>query len=187
MDLTPLLYLQNAGEVTRFASMKESVVLLSFACIWFFVWFMVYKKWIYPLTTRFTPPGLMHIPALIGCIVCTLLPVRGGTGVSTMSLSSVYYSKNTFSNHAAVNVVWNIIYHITERKALQQQYDSMPEEKVLSTMARLFPPLSSPQGVLRRDTPNVILIILESFTKAVIENRYKNVECTPSSTILRKR
>ena len=36
-----------------------------------------------------------------------ILPIRGGVGVAPINAGTVYFSKNMFVNHVAINVVWN--------------------------------------------------------------------------------
>ena len=62
-----------------------------------------------------------------------IIPVRGGIGIAPMNTGKVYFSKNNFSNHAAINVVWNVVHSLIYKNNLESF-----ELYLAATLARLY-------------------------------------------------
>lgn len=106
-------------------------------------------------------------------VAALIIPIRGGLDTSPLNLSSVAFSPKLYVNQAASNYLWNFAKSVEKRKRLSNPCTYMPKE----VSVRLF------NQFMERDTitqqpkliklnpekqPNVILIILESFSNKVI-------------------
>lgn len=108
-------------------------------------------------------------------IVCLLLagvlfiPVRGGTGIAPLNTGRGYFCQSQFANHAAINPAWNFIYSTKRLKHANQTYSFMPD----SVAEARFNDLMSAEGryphILSTRRPNVVVILLESFSAHAIE------------------
>lgn len=98
-------------------------------------------------------------------IAVLFVPIRGGLQKIPMNQSDVYFSKNAFANHAAVNLPWNISFSILNRHNEKNPFDYMPEDKAEDLVKSLYHtgPAAFP-SILNQEKPNIIFIILESFT-----------------------
>ena len=90
-----------------------------------------------------------------------------------MNLSKVYYSQNQRMNHAAINPAFSFMYSATHQINFDKQYrfmDPKVADELLTEM--LDKPVavtdSIPQ-ILNTQRPNIIFIILESFSTHLME------------------
>ena len=74
-----------------------------------------------------------------------------------------------FANHAAVNVVWNFLYAVRKMNKLKYSDNYFDKDQTEQYYKKLFPGSDSTTHVLKVAKPNVIIIILESFTSSLIE------------------
>lgn len=112
--------------------------------------------------------GLIVFPVLMSFL---FLAIRGGIGIAPVSVSSVYFHRDAFPNYAAVNVVWNIGHSFLEKKDEPNPFGVAGDEEADIYMKKIYSPDSTlvPPQLLRVKQPNIILIILESFTAKLIE------------------
>ncbi len=107
-------------------------------------------------------------------LVATLiLPIRGGLDTSPLNLSSVAFSSKLYVNQAASNYLWNFAKSVEKRKRFSNPCAYMEKDESL----RIFNEFQKKDTLFQRPQlirlnsekqPNVILIILESFTNKVI-------------------
>lgn len=107
-------------------------------------------------------------------LVATLIiPIRGGLDTSPLNLSSVAFSPKLYVNQAASNYLWNFAKSVEKRKRFSNPCEYMPKDE----SARLFNQFMKSDSAVSRPKlinfnpgkqPNVILIILESFSNKVI-------------------
>ena len=122
---------------------------------------------------------LIVFPALI-------IPIRGGFSTAPINVGAVYFHKETIVNHTAINPVWNLIFTLTESDNLQQKvdfFDKKHEDKLLRSLKQEN---NNTIKVLNTDKPNIIIIILESFTASVIEDLGGRKGVTPNISRLIK-
>lgn len=132
---------------------------------------------------KFFPEGLFpegkpkwHTAFLQLFLVATLIiPIRGGLDTSPLNLSSVAFSPKLYVNQAATNFLWNFAKSVEKRDRLSNPCDYMPKEESI----RIFNEYTKKDTISERPQlinltsgkqPNVILIILESFSNKVISS-----------------
>jgi len=107
-------------------------------------------------------------------LVATLIiPIRGGLDTSPLNLSSVAFSPKLYVNQAASNYLWNFAKSVEKRKRLSNPCNYMPKEESVRLFNRFMKNdsvVSRPQLIQLNPEkqPNVILVILESFSNKVI-------------------
>lgn len=105
-------------------------------------------------------------------LVLTFLAIRGGLGLAPINQSSSYYSFHTPLNHLATNTSWNLLFSILKtNKAIEQGRVAYFDEKNLhKNLQEVYKSNSKEQEkILRYTRPNVVLVIMESYTSDVIE------------------
>lgn len=100
------------------------------------------------------------------------LAIRGGTGASVANVSKVYFSPTQFLNHAATNPVFSFLASLGERVDYADEYPFFDE----TTRAGKFdalrgngPAAGASEPVLNTARPNVVIVILESFARTVMD------------------
>lgn len=113
--------------------------------------------------------------AIAGTLLTALLfiPIRGGLTVSTMNLSSAYFSADSHRNHAAINPAFSLLYAATHQSDFGSQYQEFPEyeaEYLFSSLQALPDKASdcADTTFLRLPRPDICLIILESFSAKLL-------------------
>lgn len=100
----------------------------------------------------------------------TFLAVRGGLDASPMNQSMVYYADKPILNHAAVNTEWNLIQDLLNVNHQGNPYKYFSDGEASSIVDKLYKPASKTNNsqIFDKTNPNIVLIILESFTADVI-------------------
>ncbi len=89
-----------------------------------------------------------------------IIPIRGGVQEISLNQSNVYFSKNMFANHAAVNSLWNFSHsfsHKIEKTNPYINFDPQFAESIINKRRNNL--LDNNYKILKTNNPNVILII----------------------------
>ncbi len=111
-------------------------------------------------------------PIWLRAILCmallfgNFLLIRGGLGGSPITQSMAYYSKEQLLNNAAVNTEWNLISSVLASKMTKvNPYLYLDSEDAEKRVKELYVPTKDTTvNILTTKRPNVVLIIIESFT-----------------------
>ncbi len=186
LDIYGAFYLNNASEAMNFIPLKTLIInTLTFLTLGISASFF-YKKMIHPLAdihlkNRFSVPLTFLI---LGAL--SIIPIRGGIGLNPINLSNVYFSNNTFPNHSAINVIWNIAYTFSEKEKLYQTFNYIEPKYVEPYLRNIYPKESPAPSILKNQKPNILFIILESFTSKLINEKWNGIEITPNLNRLTK-
>lgn len=167
MDYTPLFYLKTPGEAIASVSTFKLVILLSAVIIIASLFIFIYRKYVGPRfgrfeRTRYLIPGILVFLVLTGTLI---IPIRGGTGIAPVNAGSVYFSDRMFLNHTAINAVWNVGTTAFTQKPVSNPYQFMAKEKAAELVDSLYVNKEGiPLHVLNTGRPNILLIVLESFS-----------------------
>ncbi len=174
-----------------FASSASSPILYSFTI--YFI-FLALLWWIERRLVRYEipsyPPMIRLIPTGILLIGMNFLAIRGGWQLSPLNESMAYFSDRPFLNHAAINTEWtlgrDILKNKYSRKNIYTYYSPAEAKKIVdSVYAR--PANDSILRVLDQQRPNVVLIIMESFTADVVQSLGGEKGITPNMEDLASR
>lgn len=102
---------------------------------------------------------------------CLFIPIRGGFTVSTMNLSKAYFSQNQRLNHAAINPDFSLLYSATHQNNFGEQYNYFSDaeaDKIMKSLVETSQSDSIPT-ILKNKRPEIIMIILESFSNHLME------------------
>lgn len=129
----------------------------------FFTGRITCEKHFSPIATTLATFLVLIVAALM------IIPIRGGFGVAPNNTGVAYFSKYNFANHAAVNPLWNLFYSFKRMDARTHHYSFMEEDDALE----IFNEMKSSNGdstiqVLKTDRPNVVVVLLESFSAQVV-------------------
>ena len=170
-DKSLFTFLQSPKEVLACAEWWVWILGGISMSILFIICWMVYLKlirWdklsvIRPVFTRCWQTG-----AWVLIIALLFLPIRGSVTVSTMNTGRVYFSTNQMLNLAAINPIFNLIESLSENTFDVEKYTYMPSSKAWELTNQLLPEnrwdTSDTQDIFTTSCPNIILVILESFS-----------------------
>ena len=168
MDTTPLMYARAEGVAS--VNSNSLIVLVTI-----FTVLLASFLWIY---FRKIANGFLHLPlvhyswamAMFLITGALIIPIRSGFGVAPLNTGVVYFHKTkVFPNHAGINAVWNFLLSVVSNKSHRYPkdfYDPVEAETLLTEMEN-----SAIDSVsfLNTGRPNIILIVMESFTAKIIK------------------
>jgi phosphoglycerol transferase MdoB-like AlkP superfamily enzyme len=168
IDATPLFYMTNPkamiASTSTFTVIGGILAVLLLSGLLYFIYYKIFIKKLYSLNK-----SNKAVYVLLPVTILLVIVLRGGIGIGSLSTSSAYFSQNQFSNHSAINPIWNLGFSLSESNDLQHKYLYYNEKEV----TKLIAPLKSGNGttinLLRNNRPNIILIITESLTAKALE------------------
>ena len=176
LDDTPLQYLTSPKEMAASAGAAPVLLLAGLFALLLLLGWGLYKV----LVARLAPlPAWFGRgrAALAGLLYVALLvvPLRGGTQQIPINQSDVYFSHVAFANHAANNAPWNLLSALVLRASEKPPQPFMPDSTARRLVAGVYPlavgapplPQTSP-SIVTEARPNVLFIILESFTGKLV-------------------
>ncbi len=118
-------------------------------------------------------PGLAFACSLL-LIGLEILALRGGWQLAPMNESMAYFSNNPYLNHAAVNTEWSFLNDIVKNKGgkygntnpFTYYKKGGTADSIVHSLYAVAP--AAEPTILINPKPNIVLIILESFTADVI-------------------
>ncbi|KAA9325897.1 LTA synthase family protein [Hymenobacter busanensis] len=172
LDATPLQYLDSPGEMAASAGSAPLAFLVAvFAGLMLLGWWL-YRRLLTPLPPL--PPAFPRPQAALASLLYAgllVVPLRGGVQQIPVNQSDVYFSAaHPFANHAAINVPWNVAQSLQLREMRRNPYQYMADSAARREVAALYKESPSADSVqlLTTPRPNVLFIILESFTAKLV-------------------
>ncbi|MEO6289378.1 MAG: hypothetical protein ABIO76_05635, partial [Ginsengibacter sp.] len=171
MDATPLQYLTSPKEMGTSVSSSPLLLLLLI-----FIVLAVLFIWLYK---RNNPRFYFHknkngisIPEVLFSLflfVFLFIPIRGGIQKIPINQSDVYFSQKIFADHAAINLPWNLTHSILNKNSDQNPFKYFSDAKAKQLVDSLYNTgqVKIP-SILSTKKPNIIFIILESYTAKLV-------------------
>ncbi|MCB8964093.1 MAG: sulfatase-like hydrolase/transferase [Bacteroidales bacterium] len=185
IDATPLLYLKTPKEAL--ASMETYLIaILAVGIILIVVaFYQLYRKWVASTLKSSKKGKWWYTPVFIAIAGTMILPIRGGIGIAPMNSGKVYFSPNVYCNHAALNAQWNMLYSISKSGTMNKRNpDTIAKEKAYEIFDTLMRNTPDTSRVLNTTRPNIVLIMLESFSSNLIETLGGKAGVTPNFNAL---
>jgi phosphoglycerol transferase MdoB-like AlkP superfamily enzyme len=165
INSTPLMYIgeEAAGTVDKYVL----IVLLLIFVIYFSLFQIWYWKIIHPKLRSLDVVEKKFAPLWLAITVALIIPIRSSFSVAPLNTGVVYFHKTkTFPNHAGINPVWNFLNSVLTDKKSNYPEDFYPGYE--PDLNELFDHSNQTQKLFTIQKPNVILIIMESFTSKII-------------------
>lgn len=129
--------------------------------------FLIYKRYFASPVEVSKKNALLFISLFILIPGLLLLGIRGGFRQVPINQSSAYFSRHDVLNAAAVNPSWNLLHSYIQNKKIMNKnlFVEMPfseAEKIVDSLN--VPEKDSTLYLLSSQKPNVVLILLESFS-----------------------
>lgn len=174
IDVTVLAYLTEPTEalasVDLWMGVRQTLLFGLYAAL---------MIWAYRLVMRlFDGQSLCRAAALAGSVAILLLAgldflaIRGGVGTSVANVSKVYFSTNMFLNHAATNPDFSLLSTLGNDADFVDEYVFVDPAMCAARFEQLRgngPQTDSTKLVLNTTRPNVVVVILESFARSVMD------------------
>ncbi len=160
-------YLLYPKEVLTFISVWSLSLLLTACIIITYVGIKAYRKFVTNFSNNIQNKKakilqIIIFPAIL--IIC----YRGGFQLAPINESSSYYSNVQINNQIATNNIWYLAHSILEAKDTKNPYVFMDIDKAKQKTKDLFAITSDETQTLFKGKPNIVIIVLESWTADII-------------------
>ncbi len=132
---------------------------------------------------------LVKFPIALLILGLTFLAIRGGWGIAPMNPSKVYFSEKPILNHAAINTDWLLLSNYLKKADKKNPYQYLDKTQQDAILKELYPETDATNTIkiLNVKKPNIVLIILESFTADVVQELGGEEGITPAFSTLTKK
>jgi phosphoglycerol transferase MdoB-like AlkP superfamily enzyme len=186
IDYRALVYLKNPSEVFKTATWAQTIMF--FFYLFLLIWLLIksYKKLVYTTQPKIFNPAIKSkiygmVILLLGLPIL-LLGIRGGFQTFPINQSWSYYSKNNTVNLASVNSLWNVIGSVYQNASTlnNNPYLVMPMPEAKQRVAAIMSTSKDTTiHFLKTNNPNIVLLILESFSADLVQSCGGDTGITP--------
>ena len=170
MDYTPMLYLKTPGEAMASVSTLKAVSFFATIILVSSFFIFIYNKFIDRLFSDFerTTFRLLWSFVFMVMLASLIIPIRGGFGIAPINAGTVYFSQKMFLNHTAINAIWNVGTSAFTQKPVKNPYTFGDLNEAKRIVDSLMSKQGVPEKVLNTSRPDIMIIILESFSGYLI-------------------
>jgi phosphoglycerol transferase MdoB-like AlkP superfamily enzyme len=170
MDYTPMIYLKTPGEAMASVSTFKTVLFFLTIILISSLFIFLYNKFIDRFFSGFQRVKFRLLWSFVFVLLfgSLIIPIRGGFGIAPINAGTVYFSPKMFLNHTAINAVWNVGTSAFTQKPVKNPYTFGDFSEAQSIVDNLTIVKGIPEKVLNTTRPNILFIILESFSGYLI-------------------
>lgn len=177
-----LLYLQNPSEVVESAQNSQILGLSFIAFVLSGLGIWLYSKYFHSKLVRLEQPTFSILTFLLLMPPLLILGARGGIQEIPINQSQSFYSKHAILNTAATNSVFNlyISYHENKNHLNRNPFEEMPFSDAKKIVVDIYQTNGdSTLKILTHSKPNIVLIIMESWSADLVFTPENEEEVTP--------
>jgi len=190
LNFTALSHFANPSEVFSTATYGNYFTML-IAIFIAVVFVKIYTVFVHQffISTRYNYKQfivrILKLPVVLGVL---LLLIRGGWKEIPINLSDAYFSNHIILNDVTVNPNWNLIQNVLKNKSnfKGNPYKKHPQERVDEFIESIKKESDSTTYVLNTKQPNIVFILLESWSADNIESLGGLKGITPNFKALEK-
>ncbi len=184
-----LTYLSNPDEVFNSISSLQFFLLILIVTIQFFVGYFLFKKVFYTRIESIKRSKTLSLLFLLITPVLLFLGIRGGIQEIPITRSQSYYSKHNILNLTALNSGYNLFMSVLEnyRFVDKNPFKSFPQEETISIVNEIHKvKMDTTISILKTSRPNIVVLLLESWSADLIESLGGDPGITPNFRKLEK-
>lgn len=188
LNFKAILYLSNPSEVINTASISNLV----FGTLGIFIFSALaiycFNRFVFPKQKQSTS-YVSLIAHIIFLPLFFIWGIRGGLQPIPVHLSDAYYSKSNFLNLVAVNSQWNVMNSVVKnfRYKNKNPFVFYSDKEASDNVDYLYKvDKDTTIKVLTNDRPNIVIILLESWSADVIKSLGGYDSITPEFDLLAK-
>jgi phosphoglycerol transferase MdoB-like AlkP superfamily enzyme len=172
LSFRALSFLANPSEVIHVVSILQIVTALSAITVLSFLAIWIQNKYVLKYNpARNKPHWALTMVYTVLIIIGIPIGIRGGLQPIPIIQSDVYFSTNNTLNLAAVNVIWNLGQSVWENRYTGNTnpytfYTDDARDTIFKKLTQ--PEQDSTTMVLNQKQPNIVLIMLESWSAELV-------------------
>lgn len=189
MGYRALLYFKRPDEIMRTMTLFQVIAAITLFVSIVILFFWLFRKWFYrPIESKYKYSYILSPLFLIVSMPLLVLGARGGFNPIPISASEVYFSRYPFVNATTVNNLFSITVSIIENVSLDQNaFTFYPNQEAEQRVKQLYTPHKDTViDILSTTKPNVVLILLESWSADLVESLGGDSRITPNFRQLEK-
>lgn len=183
LNYKALAYFQHPQEIFNSISTTMFALLLFGAIATIALWIWLYLRYYRFAKSAFDNLWYKKVAFIVIMPIVTFYFMRGGFLTIPIAQSQSWYSKNMVLNDVAVNSGWNLFQNIIDMQGLLKgnPFKTYPDEMAQKTVADLHQvEKDTTINVLKLNRPNVVLIILESWSADLVGALGDSLNITPN-------
>ena len=189
-----LQYLENPAEVINTAETEQTLLLVVLWSFFTILFCIVYTKLVEPQALAvYREAERPNKSVLYGSFVLIVgslfLGMRGGFNEIPITSSKVYYSSHKFANEMSVNPAYYLVENILNSKKVESRahFNYMDFDSAKKRVDALHETsCNSTASILKMERPNIIVILLESWSADLVESLGGEAGITPNFHELEK-
>lgn len=184
-----LTYLGHPKEIIDSASTSTFILLITLWIGFSLLAYWIYRKWIQPKEGLIRLRKSAAILVFIFAVPLLFLASRGGLQQIPITTSAAYFSQHNILNLAAVNPGYNILVSTLDSRKLTKEnpFKSMADEEAAILVKQLHETdCNSTLSILKVKRPNIVILLLESWSADLIESLGGEPGITPNFGALEK-
>jgi len=189
-----LMYLENPSEVINTAETEQTLLLIVLWSIFTVLFCWLYTKYVEPQNPESnreeSKPNVFVMSGSFVLVVGLLfLGMRGGFNEIPITSSKVYYSSHKLANEMCVNPAYYLVENILNSKKVESRahFNYMDFESAKKRVEGLHQvDCDSTISILKMERPNIMVILLESWSADLIESLGGEPGITPNFRDLEK-
>ena len=188
IDGTTFKYLSAPTEMIASVWSSPLFLLIAFWMLTYFAFKYLFNQYLVNKYLNNIQKSYLQGSLMLFFTAALIIPSRGGLQQIPINASAVYFSNEFFANDAAVNPCWNLCYAITEKNyQTVNPFVKFPEKEAINLFNGLYQVDPSKHfSVLNTPKPNVLLMIVESFSSKFIGVQGGLKDVTPNFDALTK-
>ena len=167
-------YAGNPEGVTSSITWKDVLTAIVLITFYFGVFTMFYLRYLRKSISEAARQKWYFSPVILLITALLIIPVRGGLGTTPINLSTVSFSSKLYVNHAAYNFMWHFFKSVEKQKKMVNPCNYFDSREALDKFNLIENQRVETDSLLieidKNQLPNVVLIILESFSNKVISS-----------------
>jgi len=167
-------YAGNPEGVTSSVTLKDVLTAIIVVAFYIGVFTRCYFRYLKKGIIEAARQKWYYFPVIIFITALLIIPIRGGLGTSPINLSTVSFSSKLYVNQASYNFLWNFFKSVEKQKKMINPCNYFESSEALQKFNLFESQRVETDSVLieidKNHLPNVVLIILESFSNKVISS-----------------
>ena len=172
INIKALMYLRRPKEIFDSVSTGVFLLLLLGTIVYIALFMLLYAKVV--AKPKIEPVKLGGVKAPVSFVILgglLFVGMRGGFGDIPIHQSQSYFSHHSILNDAAVNTPWNLMHNYLHFKGIKDEnpfvyYDNKTADSIIADIHTMQS--DSTLQVLNTDRPNIVLLLLESWSADVV-------------------
>lgn len=188
LNYKAIAYLSRPSEVFNSATTSDFISLIAVVTIGVTLFIWLYKR-LFLLKGNWKRQWWYAIIWLIIWPPVLIITARGGLQQIPINQSESFYSKHNILNVAAVNNAFNLYISLFENKEFldKNPFEVMPKADALKTITPIFKATcDSTTPILSSSKPNIVILIMESWSADLIASLGGKPGITPEFNTLEK-